>query len=1431
MSSIKRQNALYVSESWERIYEALSNVNFKAYDQSSLRNAIQDYVRQNYPDEFQDWIGSDEFIIRSDIIAWLAQSISYRTDMNTRENFISVAERRDSLLRLARNVSYNVKRVTAASGEVRIEAISTTQQVFDQDGNPIRGQVIWNDPTDTTWLDKWNAVLNAAFSNRTQFGRPLRKHTSNGVTTGLYRFNSLAPATGVYPFTAATASGTASNFEVINVSLDPKTGAYTELSPDPLNAFHVLYKTDGLGTSSDNTGFFLPIKQGRKGFQDNMLENALSVRLIDIDTQNINSEDIWVTEVSEDGDLIDEWTQTNGILRENTTFNNIESDKVYEVVSRIGDRVTIRFGDGKYGKIPVGRFRTWFRTSDPSPRSIKPKDIRRKSLTIPYSDGQGNIFSLLISFSLKQTISNAAPSESNDDIKTRSPAVYYTQDRMVNAEDHNSLPLDNPSVLKVKSVNRTFSGHGLSVPHNDPTGVYQSTSSNGSDGRLYSSLTLNQETISADPSVVSIESLVANNLQPILNKQDKRTLYNNLYPEIIFRNPPSWFEDSVVNERSRGRFRRGTNTGSPFNAVLGDGAGTEELMFIRKGSYVRFTDHEGPITKINTVTSQGLVENAVHLSSKINTGYTAVSVFPVFRSTLNLTEQNEISNKLLLKRSFGMRWDQNILSWKTIDAENMDNISNFSLLNTGDNTKSSKDASWLVRFEYKQNDSANDTWTIIERGMEIVFESDREVTFYHANDVPINDPETGKRLRDHIVITKDNEHRDSFARRGLSVGFGSDQRTGELSFVGDGTTIQLDLTASDLDPKSVFLSIDGEQAPTGSWSLRRGDGNDYIILGEALAENSTALVRMDPSISKLNSTIKETQGDDVTKVYELGRTPIYSENIFFFEDGKTLAPYSDFNVVKSATTSDKLIMTSPPGNGNDVIINAWGGSGPSFSHIRYVGDGIEDSFSTFVPDGNLVMVFIDGYYQHAGYTLVTGDLNNIRVLFDTPPTLNQKIDIRTSTDKSLIRYKKTSIVLEAGQDTVVLDTETQTALNSDTIVFVDGQYTGYTIENGVVFLDVSASGGELFEAVSIIFLASIKTARQIVQNATFKAKPRTMDNDFVFFVERQLIHPDGYPNQRGIIVNPADENLDSLLDKPFAFRDLVIRDRKTDLVIWRKVERNGGTEWQSLNQNTLPRGTYQNSFYDINLNDPLDVGIVNGSVHYRDGEWLVADTTSGLWSQPDDSTIYKVEVGRGGMKFRWNHYASDARRIDPSPTNINEVFVLTRSYYNEVINWIGNGGTPPQRPTPEFLSESLSSITDKKMVSDTIIWRPARFRILFGNLADDGLTANFVVVKVPGATIPDSDLKLRILKEIDNFFVVDNWDFGESFYYSELAAYIHQQLPSLVQSVVIVPRGSNASFGRLFQVRSLDDELFISSAAAENIDIVPALTDSRLRMA
>ena len=92
----------------------------------------------------------------------------------------------------------------------------------------------------------------------------------------------------------------------------------------------------------------------------------------------------------------------------------------------------------------------------------------------------------------------------------------------------------------------------------------------------------------------------------------------------------------------------------------------------------------------------------------------------------------------------------------------------------------------------------------------------------------------------------------------------------------------------------------------------------------------------------------------------------------------------------------------------------------------------------------------------------------------------------------------------------------------------------------------------------------------------------------------------------------------------------------------------------------------------------------------------------------------------------------------------------------------------------------------------------------------------------------DAVIKTRVIAAVNEFFALDNWDFGDAFYFTELAAYVHNQLAPDLLTAVIVPNQTGQSFGSLFQINSAADEIFISGATVDDVSIISALGANQL---
>jgi hypothetical protein len=153
----------------------------------------------------------------------------------------------------------------------------------------------------------------------------------------------------------------------------------------------------------------------------------------------------------------------------------------------------------------------------------------------------------------------------------------------------------------------------------------------------------------------------------------------------------------------------------------------------------------------------------------------------------------------------------------------------------------------------------------------------------------------------------------------------------------------------------------------------------------------------------------------------------------------------------------------------------------------------------------------------------------------------------------------------------------------------------------------------------------------------------------------------------------------------------------------------------------------------------------------------------------------------------------------------------------------------PESPSSDSLRISFGSkLNSIKSISDEVIYQPAKYKVLFGSKASENLRAIFKVVKNPRKVINDNDLKVRIVSSINEFFDVNNWDFGDTFYLGELITFILNSVAPDVSNLVVVPRQLSQEFGDLFEIQSRPDEIFVSGATVDDIEIVPSLVGTQI---
>jgi hypothetical protein len=484
MAKTTRQTAIFGVEDWKQIYQTYREADFQSYDFETLRKSFVDYLRLYYPETFNDYIESSEYIALLDVIAFMGQALAFRTDLNTRENYLDTAERRDSVVRLANLVSYTAKRNSAAEGLLKVFNVTTTEDVVDYNGVNLANTTInWADPTNADWLEQWTAIINAALIDSQKVGRPSNRQNILGVETSEYGINLVPGFLPVIPYTA-TVDGVNMPFEAVTATSVGRDYVY-EPSPRANSVFNILYRNDRLGFQSANNGYFFLFKQGTLQNQDFNLAERLANRTVNINIEGVNNTDRWLYQLDNVGNVAREWIYTENIYAA-AAEQTPELRPIYSVTSRTNDQITMVFGDGVFSEIPVGIFRAYVRASNGLQYIINPAEMQSVVLPVSYIDRNGNLQTITFTCGITQPVSNAQARESIDAIKQRAPARYYTQNRMVNGEDYNLFPFTlYNSIIKSKALNRASIGTSRYLDLVDNTGKYSSTNTFSSDGAIW----------------------------------------------------------------------------------------------------------------------------------------------------------------------------------------------------------------------------------------------------------------------------------------------------------------------------------------------------------------------------------------------------------------------------------------------------------------------------------------------------------------------------------------------------------------------------------------------------------------------------------------------------------------------------------------------------------------------------------------------------------------------------------------------------------------------------------------------------------------------------------------------------------------------------------------------------------------------------------
>lgn len=782
MAKTSRQTAIFGVQDWKKIYQTYSEADLQSYDFETLRKTFIDYLRLYYPETFNDYIESSEFIALLDVMAFMGQALAFRNDLNTRENFIDTAERRDSVVRLAQLVGYTAKRNEAAQGYLKVFNVSTTENVVDYNGNNLSNVTVnWNDLTNPDWQEQFTAIINAALVDAQRIGRAGNSADILGIATDEYTINLLQGYLPVVPFTSVV-DGVNMAFEVVSATSQGRDYIY-EPAPRPNGEFNVLYRNDRMGFGSPNTGFFFYFKQGVLQNQDFNLSERVSNRTVNLGVEGVNNQDVWLYQLDDVGNIDTEWEQVENIYAAAAEQNAPDTRNIFSVDSRTNDQVDLIFGDGIFSNIPVGIFRSYLRASNGLEYIINEEEIQSVEIPISYISRTGRLETITFTVGLTSPVSNARTRESIVDIKSRAPARFYTQNRMVNGEDYTNFPYTQyGSIIKSSAINRSTIGASRYLDLVDVTGKYSSTNTFSSDGVLYEQNTLPTSSFTWTDNN-DIADAIENIIEPsLISRGMTQFYYANFRRPTLSTLNLTWQQSTTLTNETTGYFKDASGTPKPVGFYASD-----NLKYVTVNCLIKFgapagyyfdqynqlqvgvatgADEKETIwATVNEVVLDGtnngvgnLADGSgpVSLNNFVPTRAIPLQVIPVFVTDLPIEIQQEMTTQIQLYRNFGLGYDINGARWYIITAPNLAIDQEFSLTYAGNTQGVGLDASWLV-----QCVTDGEIYTVTSRNKNYYFASVIQNRFFFDGAEQVYDPKTGTVINDFVNVLKSNSRPDS----------------------------------------------------------------------------------------------------------------------------------------------------------------------------------------------------------------------------------------------------------------------------------------------------------------------------------------------------------------------------------------------------------------------------------------------------------------------------------------------------------------------------------------------------------------------------------------------------------------------------------------------------------------------------------------------
>lgn len=1438
-----RVDNLFASESWSAVYTAFTNVSLKAYDFDTIREALLLYIKQTYPDKYNDFIASSEFVAVLDLVAYLGHSLSYRLDMNTRENFMDLAERKESILRIAKTMGYNKTRPINSRGFMKISSVTTTEPVFDSNGVSLANRVInWNDANNTEWYENFITVINASLNQETKIKNPKATKQISTIEHNLYEINeNTASKNVVYGF-KANVSGKSRTFEAVRAGFGDD--GVMEMSPDRTKNFTIVNRNDNLGPASDRTGFFVFTKLGKLASTNYNYTVSVSNRIQTIPTNNISNSDVWIQKLDNTGAIIREVTKVDNETRETAIFNALRtgSGDIVNVRTTVDNGIELHYPDGNFGNAAYGNYRAWYRVSDNESYSIDRDTVENASITIPYIGSDGVAHQLTLTLTTTRDFSENFAAETMASVRRIAPRSYYAQDRMVNAQDYNVLPLSlgQNVVKKVKAINTNFSGNSRYFEMDDVTGHHSNVTVNSTDGSMY----LDTDSVTVKLRFNKENGNTVNFIRNEISKVIKHGSLANLY-----------YINNVTNSNVVINAETNPDTFSPININI-DPTDPKAIEIVTDGTGEGGADphpaevmYPGDFVKIETenqTTYWTRIYGSLGSGGGIsNNRYTITDILPEEQKA------DDVFRIVEIVKGFRTRFEDFEISEIKTGALDDTTISSFEIAYTYDEEQDrwtwglhDDDTSPEILVELSYNPGVRTSeaeYTARFTGKKVVFESEDDVKFFYSNNEKVVDIETNLAHQDRIKIDYyelgegdviGGNEKDDYVVLGYSDIYNLSQ---------DGVNATFDIqyktwTGAPRNLEFIQDELNGMRQPE--------DAMNFVLVNSSNEDVPEEVSGLNQSVPKTgySTPIGNRENDEYTLPVTLDISDIVIEDVT--DPVKNEGNPDDTIEFEVSSILQIVAEDGNVSNANSTLV--------SLSSINLDIDGFKGKESTNYFDSardSKNFVFVKGSELPANETVTTIEIDDPNNL--PSGVVDDFVVFRTDVSSETYQFQFTNSSMPAGTNPVFwkqfayaeLEFTSERELTVNTIVVkLDGIRVSTDhlelvslsdLNYKLIFWTIDPEG-------AVIDIYDIYTNDGTLDFSKFKVRAQSMVK---ITTQTQFTIPEYSTISSYIYDNYTDTagNID--------YRKVKLTTMDSKRNPYGMIEAIGYNRYLIIQK--LPEATtFEIAKYAFATDNPNSIdeeyyvyynteqdkwysneGIEVSTTVEADGSVRLTNTQGRLLEGTRLKLVKGITYMNNSLaRYNWEHFADTDKRIDPSTSNIVDVYVLTADYTRNVDAWKASGfqGSIPKSPNNFELKKIMENIKGKEAISDHVSYVPVKFKTLFGEQASQENQAIFKVVKKAGTLYTDSEIKSAVSAKVNEYFKLENWDFGDTFYFSELAAYIHTQLPEHISSIVITPKYSGNQFTKLLSITSEPNEIFMSVTTSADVKIIETITDLEL---